>query len=154
MDKNPPANAGDLGSIPGARRLYVLRSSYAFTRNYWGRLQTHDLASPEPVRHSYWSPSTWSLHCTQENHDDQEAHAPVMSSPHAPQLEKACAEQRSKAEDIWLLKRDTPPFIPMTRFLGFWSLYVGKVNNWDFDRKQKFPLAGCQNSVLIFMCKW
>ena len=29
MDKNPPANAGDMGSIPGPGRLHMLRSSQA-----------------------------------------------------------------------------------------------------------------------------
>ena len=27
VDKNPPANAGDLGSIPGPRRFYMLRGN-------------------------------------------------------------------------------------------------------------------------------
>ena len=76
VDKNPPANAGDLGLIPGARRFYVLRSNYAHAP----QLLRPPLSSPwtvttEPVCHSYWSPSTWSLHCAQEKPRRPEAHA-------------------------------------------------------------------------------
>ena len=46
--KNPPANAGDMGSIPGPRRSHCRRAAKPVHHNYWAY-------ALEPVRHDYWT---------------------------------------------------------------------------------------------------
>ena len=36
VDGNPPASAGDAGSIPGQGRTHIPGSSYPMCHNYWG----------------------------------------------------------------------------------------------------------------------
>ena len=68
-----PANAGNTGSISGLWKFHVM-----------GQLSLH---------HKYWirAPKAWA---PQEKPPQWEACAPQLeSSPHSPQLEKACAQQ-------------------------------------------------------------
>ena len=49
MVKNPPANAGNMGSIPGPGRSHTLRRAAKPVRhNYWA-------CALEPVSHNYWA---------------------------------------------------------------------------------------------------
>ena len=45
--ENPPANAGDTGSIPGPGRSHMPRSNLV-CHNYWA-------CALEPVSHNYWA---------------------------------------------------------------------------------------------------
>ena len=44
--KNPPANAGDTGSIPGPERSHMRRATKPVYHNYWAY-------ALEPTTHSY-----------------------------------------------------------------------------------------------------
>ena len=46
--KNPPANAGDTGSIPGPERSHMRRATKPVYHNYWAY-------ALEPTTHSYWA---------------------------------------------------------------------------------------------------
>ena len=98
--KNLPANAGDVGSIPGLRRVSTQRGN-------WARV-------PQPL--SLCSRACGSRACTsrgctlqQEQPLQWEAHAPRLESgPHSPQLEKANAHQQrpSTAKNKGKKKKD------------------------------------------------
>ena len=81
--KNPSANAGDTGSIPGPGRSHVPRSNWAQVRhNYWA-------CTLEPARHNYWACVLQLLKpmCLE----------PVLCNKrnlHLPQLEEACVQQQ------------------------------------------------------------
>ena len=82
MVKNPPANAGDMGSIPLLGRSYMPRSNKAHAQllSLSSRAHMPQLLKPvrlEPVLHNKRSPPT-----------------AMKSSPYSPQLEKARAQQQ------------------------------------------------------------
>ena len=61
MVKNPPANAGDMGSISGPGRYHMPQSNYASVRQLLKR------AHPEPVLCTKRSPcSEKPVHCSEE----------------------------------------------------------------------------------------
>ena len=76
VDKNPPANAGDMGSIPGPGRSHMPWSNQAPVSQLLkpARLRAH--APPQK------NPLQWETHAPQ-----------LASSPDLPQLEKAQAQQ-------------------------------------------------------------
>ena len=50
--KNPPANAGDLGSIPGLGRCHMARSTKTMLQNSWAHmLPVSEACAPEPTWH-------------------------------------------------------------------------------------------------------
>ena len=48
--KNPPANAGDTGSIPDLERYHSREASKPGHHNYWA-------CALEPESHNYWAPA-------------------------------------------------------------------------------------------------
>ena len=93
--RNPPANAGDTGLIPGLGRSYMPRSNEARAHNYW-------VCTLEPMSHNYWacmpqllSPDAWSpCSATREATTMRSLHTAMNSSPRSLQLEKACTQQQ------------------------------------------------------------
>ena len=58
--KNPPANAGDTGSIPGPGRSHMHRATKPMRHNYWAcalELLSHNYwaCALEPTSHNYWA---------------------------------------------------------------------------------------------------
>ena len=67
--KNPPANAGDMGSSPGPGRSHMPQSKKPMRHNYW--------ACPlEPTSHNYWVCAPRARAPQQEKPLQWEAHAP------------------------------------------------------------------------------
>ena len=69
--KNPPANAGDMGSIPGLGRRH---------------------GATKPMSCSHWEPPTQSPCSATEKPPQREAGTATQSSPREPQLEPACRQ--------------------------------------------------------------
>ena len=103
VDKNPPCNTGDMGSIPGPGGFHMPQSNKAhvprlltctlepWSCNWWGHiLQVLKPAHLKPVLHQHiW----WPVH-----HQNEKQHTTMKISPWPPQLEKAGAKQwRSSA---------------------------------------------------------
>ena len=78
VDKNPAANAGDTGSIPGP-----------------GRFHSHRTMKPMSPHAAATEAHVPRAHAPQQKKPSQlEAHTPQLeSSPHSPQVEKACRQQ-------------------------------------------------------------
>ena len=75
MVKNLPANAGDTGLIPGVGR-------------------SHMLLGNKPVHHNYKALVPRAHALPQEKPPQSGAHAlQLQTSPHSPQLEKACTRK-------------------------------------------------------------
>ena len=75
VDKNLPASAGDSGSIPSLGRFHMPQSNLA--------------------SHNCWAHAPRACAPQQEKPSQGEAHAlQLESSPHSPQLEKACKQQQ------------------------------------------------------------
>ena len=80
--KNPAANAGDMGSIPGLGSFYMPWSS--------------DVCAPqvriplEPASRNYWSPYAWGL-CSSKREGT------TMRSPHTATKSSSCSLQPGKA---------------------------------------------------------
>ena len=71
--KNLPANAGDMGSIPGPGNSLMLQSDM-------------------PMCHNYWSPHTLQPRlCNKRSHHNEKPK--TKSSPHTLQLGKDCTQQ-------------------------------------------------------------
>ena len=83
MIKPPPANAGDMGSIPDPGRSPEPSSSYA-------RLSQLLSLCLEPGSCNHWSPGAL------ETALCKEAPAPHAEPPHSPQVETKPAWQRSQ----------------------------------------------------------
>ena len=73
--KNPPANAGDMGSCPGPGRSHMPRSGYA--------------REPQLLSLRVWSLCS----ATGEAATVRGPRTAMKSGPHSPQLEKALAQQ-------------------------------------------------------------
>ena len=55
LDKNPPADAGDMDSILDQGRSHMPRATRAMHHNYWAcALETRN-HTPEPTCHNFWS---------------------------------------------------------------------------------------------------
>ena len=82
--KNPPANAGDMGSVPNPGRSYVLWSNYAHVpqpRSLCSRAQNCNCwahTRPRACALQQEKPPQWAA-----------AHLQLKRSPHLPQLEKS-----------------------------------------------------------------
>ena len=82
MDKNPSANAGDAGLIPGLGKFQMLWTTKACM------LQLLKPVYLEPVSHN------------KRGHHDK-AHAPQLESgPQSPPLEKAHTQRRPRAGNV------------------------------------------------------
>ena len=121
--KNLPANAGESGSNLGLGRSHMPRSSWAHVPlvSLRSRALEPQLLSPratatEPMQRNYWSPRALEPACrnywspcalgpacrdywsprsaTREATTVRSPCAATKCSPHSPQLEKACAQQR------------------------------------------------------------
>jgi len=82
--KDPPANAGDMGLIPGLGRSHVLGATKPVCHNYWActlQLLKHLRARAHALQEE--KSSQWET-CTPQLEG---------SSPHMPQLEKVCTQQ-------------------------------------------------------------
>ena len=100
MDKNPPANAGDTGSIPGLGRFHMPWSSWAHAPrlllSLCSRAHKTQLPSPHAAATESCAPRPCAL--KQQKPLQWEAHAQLQRSLHSQQLEKAQAkQQRPKA---------------------------------------------------------
>ena len=89
-EKNPPASAGDTGSIPGWGRSYMPRTTKCVHHNYWA----HAL---EPGCRNYWSPHALEpVLCTKRSHHkDKPAHCKEEQTPLATMREKPEQQWRS-----------------------------------------------------------
>ena len=80
MVKNPPANAGDMGSSPGLEYPTCRRATKPMCHNYWA-------CALEPVNHNYWSPCATTIEaCAPRGHAPQQDKPPLTAtreSPHA-----------------------------------------------------------------------
>ena len=87
MVKNPLANAGDMGSIPGIGRSHMQQGNYACTPQLLSSCsracasQRLSLPALEPVL------------CNKRSRCNEKPEHCNKSSPCPPQLEKACAQQ-------------------------------------------------------------
>ena len=90
MDKNPPANAGDRGSIPGPGRLHMPQSDWARSRQL--RKSTH----LEPVLHDKRNHCKWEGHALQWRvaltHHNSRKLAHSNENPVRPKQKKALKE--------------------------------------------------------------
>ena len=89
--KNPPANAGDMGSSPG--RSHMLRSNKACAPQLLSlRSRAHE---PQLLSPRAQSPCS----ATKEATTMRSPRIAMKSGPRSPQLEKACAQQRRPNTD-------------------------------------------------------
>ena len=94
--RNPPANAGDMGSSPGPGRSHMPRSGWARAPQLLSlRSRAREPQLLKPVCHNHWSPCTWSLcSATGEATAMGGLRPATKSSPRSLQLEKARVQQR------------------------------------------------------------
>ena len=85
VEKNLPANARDIGSIPGLERCHMSRSNKAWCAT------TSELALQSPQT------ATTEAHvprpCNKRSHHNEKPVRHNKEQPHLPQLEKACVQQ-------------------------------------------------------------
>ena len=84
VDKNPPANAGDTGSIPGPGRFHMPWSNKAHVPWLWSLpaattepvLWSPRAATKKPMCHNYWSLCALEqlLHCERSYHNEKLMH--------------------------------------------------------------------------------
>ena len=83
VGKNPHANAGDTGSIPGPGRFHGCGEANPESHS----CRAHEL---QPLKHSHVEPCS----ATREAPAMRSPHTTAKDSPHSPQLEKARVQQQ------------------------------------------------------------
>ena len=73
MAKNPPANAGEVGSIPGSGRSHVCGATEPVCHNYWA-------CALKPTHLNYWNLQTLDLrfHNKKSHHDEKPVHSDTI----------------------------------------------------------------------------
>ena len=81
--KNPTANSGDRGSIPGPGRSHMPRATQPVCHNYWA-------CALDPMSRNCWDPSTLELcSATRKALQGEGCTTQWGRSPHLPQLERS-----------------------------------------------------------------
>ena len=118
MVKNPPANAGNMGSIPGPGGSHMLQSSWARAPQL---LSLHSgareprLLSPHATTAEARAPLS-PCSTTREATAMRSPHTAMKSSPRSPQLEKAHVQQQRPniAKNKIKIKNKNQKKIPLT----------------------------------------
>ena len=94
--KNPPANAGDTGLLPGPGRSHMPRSNWARVPQLLSlRSGAHDPQLLSPCATTTEARTPWSPRsATGEATTMRSPRTAAKSNPRSPQLEKACMQQR------------------------------------------------------------